>query len=146
MDSPNTSMDSTPTIAAANGSELDSPNMRAIKAAFQAFTERDPETGVNALLEIAHEDCLFRPYTAGGRSLRGREEVRSFFAEAAASGTRTRVRAHTFEEQGDAVVVTGSVRVMRPGGGFAESQVRWRYRFRDGLVEEASWAPRGTAD
>jgi hypothetical protein len=35
--------------------------------------------------------------------------------------------------------------VMRREGSFAESQVRWIYRFRDGLVEEARWRPRHRA-
>jgi ketosteroid isomerase-like protein len=136
------SMDSTLIVASSGGTAFDSPGMRAIKGAFQAFTEQGPQAGVEALLRAAHEDCLFRPYSAGGQVLSGHAEVRRFFAEAAVSGTQTHVRALGFEEHGDSIVVTGSVRVTRASGGFAESQVRWVYRFRDGLVAEASWGPR----
>ena len=36
----------------------------------------------------------------------------------------------------------GSARVQRSEGGFAETQVRWTWRFRDGLISEADWEPR----
>jgi hypothetical protein len=41
--------------------------------------------------------------------------------------------------------VHGSLRVVRPTAGFAESQVTWTYRFRDGLLQEAGWGPRHPA-
>ena len=68
--------------------------------------------------------------------------MRAHFRRAQASGGSSVVRAKRFEENGDEIVVTGSIRVLRPGGGFAESQVRWVYTFRDGLVQEAHWGPR----
>jgi ketosteroid isomerase-like protein len=74
--------------------------------------------------------------------LHGRDEVRSFFREAEEAGRLVSVRPRTFAEDGDEIVVSGSMRVGRPGGGFAESQIRWIYRFRDGRLEEAAWAPR----
>ena len=122
---------------------MDSPNTKAVKEAFRAFTEDGMEAGVESLLSFAHEDCCFRPYSAEGRVLHGADEVRTHFREAASSGTGIRVRPVRFEETGsDEVTVTGSVRVVRPSGGFAETQVCWIYRFRDELLEEATWVPR----
>jgi len=40
------------------------------------------------------------------------------------------------------VIVNGTMRVARPGGGFSESQISWTYRFHDGRLAEASWSPR----
>jgi hypothetical protein len=40
------------------------------------------------------------------------------------------------------VIVNGTMRVARPGGGFSESQISWTYRFDDGRLAEASWSPR----
>lgn len=120
----------------------DSANMRAIKHSFQAFTEEGVAAGVDALLSYAHEDCLFCPYAAGNRELHGREEARAFFSEAVEAGVTMTVRPQTFEEHGDEIVVSGSVRVQRPAGGFAESQIRWIYCFRDGLIAHAHWGPR----
>ena len=117
--------------------------MKAVKEAFRAFTEDGMEAGVESLLSISHDDCVYRPYSAEGRVLLGPDEVRSHFGETAASGTAIQVRPGRFEETGpDEVTVSGSVRVVRPAAGFAETQVRWIYRFRDGLLAEATWGPR----
>lgn len=122
---------------------MDSHNMTAVKEAFRALTEDGMDAGVESLLSIAHDDCCFRPYSAEGRVLKGAEEVRTHYRDTASSGTGIQVRPSRFAETGpDEVTVTGSVRVVRPAGGFAETQVRWIYRFRDGLLEDATWGPR----
>lgn len=120
-------------------------NLRAVKEAFRVFTDEGATAGVEALLRICHEDCRFSPPSSEGRVLEGHDEIRAYFSEALAAGTSVSVRPRTFEENGDEVVVSGSTRVMRPGGSFAERQIRWIYRFRDGLVEEAGWLPRHPA-
>ena len=122
----------------------DSINMRAVKTAFRAFAEDGVEAGVEYLLGHAHQDCEFRPYSDENRTLRGHDEVRAFVRDALASGGMT-VRATSFRETGDMVVVNGTLRVMRPTGGLAESQISWTYQFRDGLVQEASGHPRNAA-
>ncbi len=120
-------------------------NLRAVKEAFRVFTDEGAAAGVEALLLICHEDCRFSPPSAEGRVLEAHEEVRAYFSEALAAGTSVSVRPRIFDEDGDEVVVSGSMRVMRPDGSFAERQVRWIYRFRDGLIEEAGWGPRHSA-
>ncbi len=125
-----------------SGLPLESANLLAIKEAFRAFTEDGVDAGVEALLSCAHEDCVFRPFSAGAPELHGHAEVRAHFRRAAQASGTIEVRPQRFEENGDEVVVSGSIRVLRPGGGFAESQIRWIYTFRDGLVEEAHWGPR----
>jgi ketosteroid isomerase-like protein len=117
-------------------------NLQVIKHCFVAFSEGGVEAGMEALLAHSHEDCVFRPYSAAGQVLHGREEARAFFREALAAGTSFSIRPQSFEEHGDEVVVNGTLRVVRPEGGFSESQIRWTYRFREGLVEEARWDPR----
>ena len=121
---------------------LDSRNVAVVKEAFRAWIEEGVEASVESLLRCSHPDCEFRPYAGHGRVLHGAEEVREFFADRPSGGATYAVRAQSFEEVGDEVVVRGSLRVGRPGGGFAETQVRWSYRFRDGLIEAATWAPR----
>lgn len=120
-------------------------NVRAVKEAFRVFSDGGAMAGVEALLLISHQNCRFRPPSAEGRMLEGHDEIRAYFSEALAAGTSVSVRPRIFEENGDEVVVSGSTRVMRPGGSFAERQIRWIYRFRDGLVEEAGWRPRHSA-
>ena len=127
---------------AATGTTGESANLRGIKEAFRAMAEGGIGASVDALLEISHEDCRFRPASAEGRVLEGHDEVRAFFSAAETTGKSISVRPRSFEEHGDEVVVSGSMRVMQPEGSFAERQIRWIYRFRDGLVEEACWSPR----
>jgi ketosteroid isomerase-like protein len=128
----------------ASAPPVESANLQAIKVIFEALTERGVEDGAEHLLRYSHPDCVYRLYMAGERVLNGREEAREYFKEAVASGASMSARARTFEEHGDEVVVSGSVRLQRPTGGFAESQISWTFRFRDGLVEAAAWGPRNS--
>jgi ketosteroid isomerase-like protein len=121
--------------------QRESPHLAAIKAAFRAYADEGIEAGLETLLEIAHEDCEFRPYIAAGDVIRGHDEIRAYYQQALAAGTDMKARPSSFEEVGDSVVVKGSMRVVRPGGGFSESQISWAYRFRDGRLTEAGWAP-----
>jgi ketosteroid isomerase-like protein len=126
----------------ANASPVESANLRAIKAIFRALAEGGVAAGAELLLQYSHPDCVYRLYMAGERVLSGRDEAREYFKEAVDSGASMSARARAFEENGDEIVVSGSVRLQRPTGGFAESQICWTFRFRDGLVEAASWGPR----
>jgi ketosteroid isomerase-like protein len=97
---------------------------------------------LDALLRQAHDDCEFRPYIADDRVLHGHDEIRRYYSEAIAAGTEMRLHPTSFHEHGDQVVVNGSIRVARPSGGFAETQISWTYRFREGLLAAAGWTPR----
>jgi hypothetical protein len=77
--------------------------------------------------------------------LRGPDEVRAFYRGQVESGTVITARPSSIEECGDDIVVNGSLRVLRPAGGFAESQISWTYRFRDGRVQEVRGGPRRPA-
>jgi SnoaL-like domain len=128
------------------GLAAESQNVQAVKDAFKAFTDAGAEAGLEALVAISHRDCRFRPPSADGRVLDGHDELRAYYREVAEAGTSVRVRARSFkEEQRDEVVVSGSIRIVHPDASFAERQMRWIYRFRDGLVEEADWSPRHPA-
>jgi hypothetical protein len=120
---------------------VDSPNLTLVKEAFRASSEAGLEAGMERLLSRAHGSTEFRPYVAGGRVLRGPDEVRAFFSKQLAEGRTLTARPSSFEERGEEIVVVGSLRVARPAGGFAETQVKWVYRFRQGMLDEASWAP-----
>jgi hypothetical protein len=125
--------------------QLDSPNVRVVKGAYEMLVEVGLEASIEHLLSHAHEDFEFAPYVGAGRVLRGAGEVRAFFRRQVESGTELVARATSFEESGDDVVVNGSLRVVRSSGGFAESQISWTYRFREGRLLEARGGPRRAA-
>lgn len=135
-------MDSLAAPAAPKNGRADSPNLELIKDAFRTSVDDGFEAGLEALLRVAHADCEFRPYIASDRVLRGHDEIRRYYGEAIAAGTQMRLNPTAFHDEGDEVVVDGSIRVARPTGGFSESQIRWVYRFREGRLAEAGWSPR----
>jgi ketosteroid isomerase-like protein len=123
----------------------DSPNVRIVKGAFEALDKGGVEAAVEHLLSHAHVDVEFRPYVAAGRVLRGADEVRAFYRGQVESGTVYMARLSSIEERADDVVANGSLRVLQSTGGFAESQISWTYRFRDGRIQQAGGGPRRAA-
>jgi ketosteroid isomerase-like protein len=123
---------------------VESRNLHLVKDALDALDD-GLEAAVERLLSHAHTEVEFVPYVGNGRVLRGPDEIRAFFREQAASGTDLTLWPASFEERGDDVIVNGSLRVTRPSGGFAESQLSWTYHFRDGLLEGVRWGPRQAA-
>jgi ketosteroid isomerase-like protein len=123
----------------------ESPNLEMIRAAFEVSVQQGFMPGLEALLEHAREDCEFRPYIASGHIICGHEAIRAFYRSAMKAGTEMSLRPSTFHEDGDTVVVNGSMRVGRPSGGFSESQISWTYKFREGRLAQASWSPRRVA-
>lgn len=121
---------------------MDSRNLETVKELYRAMQEDGLRRGGEYLAVNAHEEARIRLYTTGERVLEGRDEIRSYFAEAEAGGTSVVLRAREYEERGDEVVVTGSARVLRAEGGFAETQVRWTWVFEDGLIKATRWEPR----
>jgi ketosteroid isomerase-like protein len=125
--------------------QTESSNLRLIRGAFDVSVTQGFMAGLEALLDFAREDCEFRPYIASGHIITGHDAIRAFYRSATAAGTEMRLRPKSFHEEGDSVIVQGTLRVGRPSGGFSESQISWTYRFRDGQLAQASWSPRRVA-
>jgi ketosteroid isomerase-like protein len=123
----------------------DSPNVRLVKDTFDVLSESGVEAAIEHLLSHSHDDVEFAPYLGDGLVLRGPDEVRAFYRGQVESGTVLTARPSSIEECGDDIVVNGSLRVLRPTGGFAESQISWTYRFRDGRLQELRGGPRRAA-
>jgi ketosteroid isomerase-like protein len=123
----------------------DSPNVQMVRDAYAVLGEGGMEAAIEHLLRHSHDDVEFAPYIGGGTVFRGRDEVRAFYREQVEAGTVITARPSSIEEYGDEVVVNGSLRVVRSTGGFAESQISWTYRFRDGLLQEVRGGPRRAA-
>jgi ketosteroid isomerase-like protein len=127
------------------------PDLRAVQRAYEMIDRADVVAGVEELLKVCHDDVEMRAYAAkavaaagvgGHELLRGKDEIRAFFRDAADTGFAVSIRTRGFAVEGDSVVVRGSIRVARPDGSFAETNARWNYRFRDGLVESIGWEQR----
>jgi ketosteroid isomerase-like protein len=125
--------------------QTESSNLRLIRGAFEVSESEGFMAGLEAILKFAREDCKFRPYIASGHIISGHDAIRAFYRAAMNAGTDMRLRGSSFHEEGDSVIVRGTMRVGRPSGGFSESQITWTYRFRDGRLAEASWSPRRPA-
>ena len=106
------------------------------------------------LMSFCHPDVEMHSYTARGVArpgeepidvLRGHTEILSFFRKAQADGLSVEARVRSFDVEQDGVVVNGSARVGRGDGSFAETKLRWVYRFRDGLVYSINAEPRAGA-
>jgi ketosteroid isomerase-like protein len=123
----------------------DSPNLQVVKETFEVLGEGGLEAAIEHLLKHSHDDVEFAPYMGAGVVLRGAAEVRAFYRGQIEAGTVMTPRSTSIEERGDEIVVNGSLRVVRATGGFAESQLSWTYRFRDGLLQEARGGPRRAA-
>lgn len=120
---------------------MDSQNLTTVKKLWRVLEEDGPSASMNAMLERAHKDVELRPYAAEGRTFHGASEIRDYDREREAAGGSFHASAWRFEEEGDAVYVLGSIRVHRPDGSIADAQLRWSYKFRDGLVTCASFGP-----
>ena len=127
-----------------------SPNLAAIQKVWEIFEASGPMAATEEVMRLSHENVELHSYIArgvarpgeGDEVIRGREEILAFFGKTMDEGVSIKARARSFEVEGDSVIVRGSARVVRPDGSFAETKLRWTYRFRDGLIEEISWQPR----
>jgi hypothetical protein len=126
------------------------PDLAAVERVYELIDRDGLMAGIEHLLTFCDEDVELRAYSAQAgvgadgalELLRGREEVRDFFRGRLESGFVLRIRTHGFEVDSDTVRANGSIRVARPDGSFAETSLRWKFHFRDGLVDEVSWEPR----
>jgi hypothetical protein len=123
---------------------MDSRNMRTVKELWTVFEHDGLAASTEAMLSHASEDLEVTPFAAGKRILRGPKEVREHLTERAESGVTVDTNAWSFEEDGDKVIVSASVRVHRPDGSLADAQVKWVYDFdEEGRVNRATFAPYG---
>ena len=125
-------------------------NLAAIQKVWEIFEASGPMAATEEVMRLSHENVELHSYIARGVAppgeaeevIRGREEILAFFGKTMDDGVSIKARARSFEVEGNNVIVRGSARVVRPDGSFAETKLRWTYRFRDGLIDEISWQPR----
>jgi len=115
--------------------------VRQVKALWAAFSAG----GLEAMLACVDDDVDWAPHLAGGRVLHGSQELRDFFSELDRHGERLEPTIYAIERHGDAVLLTGALRVARCGQ-LTESQLAWLYTFEGGRLRSAtSYATRADA-
>lgn len=92
--------------------------------------------GLDEMLSRVPEDVEWCPVAGDGRVFRGSSEVRAFWASEESAGKRERAVPHRFEQDGETVLVSGSLRQFAPHG-WADSQPLWVFFFRDGRLRRA---------
>jgi ketosteroid isomerase-like protein len=86
------------------------------------------EGAVEEILAYYHEDAVLE---VGGDQgvVRGRDELVGYLRDAAASTRITETKSLRFEEDGDAVLVTGRLRLRDTGGSMSDSPGAWIFNF-----------------
>lgn len=121
---------------------MDSPNLALVKEIWRVLQDEGTLPGIELLLRHSAPGARFDFYAAGGRALETHEDVLGFFREAEEQGVAITPRAYSFEEEDGTVYVSGAIRVQRPGGGLAETQMRWSFRFSGDEIVALDWEPR----
>lgn len=120
---------------------MDSPNLKIIKQLWDRFEHEGLAASVEEMIPYCSEDVVFRPHAAGERELRGVGELRDFWSDLVASGTRVEASAYEFHERQDTVIVTGWLRIARDAGALADAQRRWVFTFENGKITSATAGP-----
>jgi DNA-binding NarL/FixJ family response regulator len=84
---------------------------------------------IDEMLEEAHPDATWRPYSGGGRELRSQPDVRAFLDDLTAEGRVVDPRAYGVEPRGKGLIVIGTLGIWGPDG-LSETEVHWMFCFR----------------
>ena len=106
--------------------------VRLVRRLWEAVAER----GLDAGIALTEPDMEWVPHTAGGRVLTS-QELLAFFEEFQGEQHISEARLYSVEEEGDAIVASGSFR-LKGGGGISDFQIHVVYEFEDERPVRAS--------
>ena len=112
------------------GSDAGPPRALVARRAWRGFAERDAD----AIVAAAGEEVLWRPSHARD-GLRGHAALVAYFAGLAREGLRQEAVVYAAQEDPGGVLLTGTLRDVRPDG-HREAQCAWAYRFEDDVMVE----------
>jgi len=98
------------------------------------------DRGLEAFLELVPEDSVWELLAGDGRVMRGREELRAYYCDGPEPRNLDDAVAYGFEQIGECVLVTGSLR-RHSDRGFRDAQVAWVYFFDDGTLVRSTGYP-----
>ena len=107
----------------------ESENVEVVRRMWTAFQER----GLEAILDFAASDATWAPYSAQGRIFGDTDAYRQYIREMADRDEVVEARLDEIEEQGNWVVVSGTLRLRRPGR-LQDSTMHWVHRIEEGRV------------
>jgi ketosteroid isomerase-like protein len=114
-----------------------------VRELWDAFNRRQ----IDRALDLAADDCEWRPYRGRKDVYVGREGLREFYDEVVGETTSAVMTQYAFRELGDVVAVSGSLQTVEKSGGIVQQQVHWVYEVADGKVVRArSFARREEAN
>jgi anti-sigma B factor antagonist len=99
--------------------------------------ERFERDGVQAALGRVDDDVVYLLQLGAGRVIHGTAEVRSVLSAMESHGVSFEARLDTLEGSGDAVVASGTVRMLGPEGD-REGQYHWVFHFAGGRLRRLS--------
>lgn len=105
------------------------PRFSLVRGMWTSFLDGE----IDRMLDRAHPDAVWRPYTAGGREFHTREELRDYIAQVCSQGRVVDPRAYGVEPRGSGMIVRGTLAIRGPDG-LAETEVFWAFCFRGPLV------------
>jgi len=112
--------------------EAEERNVGVVRALWAAFRSG----GVDQVLQLVDESVEWQPLGARGKVLRGPEELREYFSRMESAGEEMDAIAHSYRAAGDAVIVSGTLRV-RGREGLEERTAHWLYWLHDGRLVRA---------
>ena len=102
------------------------------------------DNGLEAGFALTEPDMEWIPHAAGGRVLTS-EELLAFFREFQGEQHITEARLYSAEQEGDAILASGSFR-LKGGGGISDFQIHIAYEFEDErLVRATTYATKADA-
>lgn len=109
-------------------------NVDLIRSVFDAFERRD----VEGVLELMDPDVEFFAPTATlaheGRSYRGHEGIRTYFADVERLWEELRVSPGEYRAEGDRVLVLGRIHARGAIGYLADAPVGWLWQLANGRI------------
>jgi hypothetical protein len=109
---------------------LDSPRIALVRRLFEFTETNDLQLATEEFIRNSVDDVVLEPHVSHGRTLRGHQELREFWANFLDEGRQLRAGVYSIAEEGNSVVVTGWVRMIEEGR-LADTQTRWVYEFND---------------
>jgi ketosteroid isomerase-like protein len=94
------------------------------------------DAGLEAGFALTEPDMEWIPHAAGGRVLTS-EELLAFFREFQGEQHIAEARLYSVEEEGDAILASGSFR-LKGGGGISDFQIHIVYEFEDERLVRAT--------